>query len=366
MAYQLVNGMCFPTVTEIAVIGGGSTAFSNYLMNATGQKVASVFRVPATGTLHHVEFFLGTVTVGGTLKISFQDVDIATGNPDGVVDQFRTMVVLDTYDNAWAISSIMTDTGLDGGTPRSVTKGAMLSAVIEFNTFGGTESLNIQALRIASVTQGIGNQYTATYSGAAWTKQTLTGCFFALVYSDGSVYPMRCAPITNSITLTAAISQSTSPDEAGNLIQVPFACKVDGLYIAMDLDQDCEVVLYDGVTVLATVAVDKDIRPLSTGVVYYLPIAEITLTAGSSYRIVLKPSTVTSINLYRVSVTTATLRNQWPGGQFMQWTQRTDAGAWTEIATTMAFCGFCISQLSDTVIAGGSGGVSRTRVQGGM
>jgi hypothetical protein len=53
-------------------------------------KLAFVCEAPKTGVLRKVCFRTGSVVTGDTLKVSFQDVDPATGDPNGTADQFRT------------------------------------------------------------------------------------------------------------------------------------------------------------------------------------------------------------------------------------------------------------------------------------
>ncbi|MGQ9573565.1 MAG: hypothetical protein ACUVV3_10375, partial [Dehalococcoidia bacterium] len=84
-------------------------------VDASGEKAAFVFRVPATGTLKKVAFRTGGVTHNQTIRVSFQDVNSLTGYPDGVVDQWRDISIGDTDDNQHKETGLITSDGTDGG-----------------------------------------------------------------------------------------------------------------------------------------------------------------------------------------------------------------------------------------------------------
>src|SRR5438093_3319795 len=96
----------------------------SFLIDASGEKVAFIVRAPKAGTITDIGFRLGVVTTGQTLKVSLQDVDGVTGNPDGVVDQSNTVAVADTDDELWKTVT------LPG---RTVVLGEVFAIVIEFN-----------------------------------------------------------------------------------------------------------------------------------------------------------------------------------------------------------------------------------------
>jgi hypothetical protein len=337
-------------------------------MTAAAHKVAVLLRAPAAGIIDHVQLFTGTVTVGGTLKISFQGVSATTGDPDGTATHYRTMVIADTDDNIWKVSAKITNNGTDGGSQRTFTKGELFFIVVEFNTFGGTENLNIQGGRTINNIDGTIQDYLDLFT-TVWTKNSTAAAIFLPVYSGGVIYPLSSCCITNATVAAVTFNSGSTPDEIGNHITIPFVCKVDGIYISVDTDADCEVVLYDtdGTTPLFTATLDKDIRPSTFGGVYILPFDEITLTLGGVYRVVCKPGG-TNMSIYYIQVQQPEHRTAYSSGNYVQYTSRTNAGAWAQTDTRMTIAGFRISALSDVVTAGGGGGmgISKSRVYGGM
>ena len=82
------------------------------------------------------------------------------------------------------------------------------------------------------------------------------------------------------------------------------------------------------------------------------------MSADTTYRLAVKPTTATNVSLYSFSVNAAAIMAAFVGGT--QWYQstRTDAGAWTDSTTNCPFIGLHLSQLDD-----GAGAASTIVVQ---
>mgnify|MGYP001616113430 CR=1 FL=1 len=359
MALQTVNGLWLPQPLSWFIPGN-----TNFLIDAASEKVAFVFKAPKTGTLESVSFSLGTVTTGDTLKVSFQDIDIATGNPDGVVDQYRTVVVADTDDGVTKDTGILSSDGTDTGTKRSVTAGDYLAIVIEYNArVGGV--LNIVGALLGVETDAmIGATYVTHYT-TSWAKNTTTLPRFALKYNDGSYPYMPIGfPIT-AIGPTVTINTETSPDEAALKFRVPAPIQVIGAWFIGDLDGDADVVLYDDAgSVVASASLDKDIRMVTSRVPFSVLFnAPATLSKNAWYYLSLKPTTTTSVILNYFTVSVKTKLDQMDGGQDFHYATRTDVGAWTASTIVRPLMGLIINGIDDGV--GGGGGILKPPLLGG-
>lgn len=343
--------------------GAAAPAFgNNRTIDATAEKAGMVFQVPKTGTIDAVGFLLGTVTQAPTngLKVSLQDPS-TTGLPDGTPDQYRVVPVGSISTGAWITTGLITSDGTDGGAKRSVTRGDVLCVVIEFSSFVAGDNLNIQE-RTGGLNDGA-MPYVVADTGA-WAKSTNTGDpVVALKYDDGLYYPApRCYPMSALTTL--AVNTGTTPDEIGLKFRVPVGIKVGGLWIrrSQTAARDVTYKLYDsdGSTVLKSFVDDGDFGSGNNR--YLLFSSEVTLVANTYYRLTALPSSASSLNFYYFDVAAAGIMDAIPGGQDMHWTQRTDAGAWTDTTTRRPWMGLLI-----TDITSGSGGMSRARVanQGG-
>ena len=129
-----------------------TVSFSTFLIDAAGERVAFVIRVPKTGTLDKAEFRVGTVAINAAsqVRVSFQDISAANGDPDGTQDQFRDIAGSAFASNTWMVPGLMTSDGTDTGVKRSVTQGDLLSVVIEYQTFTAADSVNVNRTRSPS------------------------------------------------------------------------------------------------------------------------------------------------------------------------------------------------------------------------
>lgn len=316
---------------------------ANLLLDASGEKAAVIFRVPKDGNIRKVHFRLGTVTTGQTLKASLQDVDPATGTPDGTVDQSGTVTVADTDDNTWKTVTF--------GADRAVTRGAWLACVIEFDSTVG--NLNITKISSASLSQ---DAYTALYTGT-WAKSSDMPVL-AIEYDDGSFGVMTSVQPFSSTNVV--INTGTTPDEAGVKFTLPFPAKCAGILYwgSAPASSDLDAVLYDsdGSTALATASLDADIVSDTSLRLRLAPFSsEITLEKNVAYRAVIKPTTATSFTFRYALASNAAHLAQAPGGTGFHMTQRTDAGSWTDTTTQRPYMAILISQLDD----GASGGIKR-------
>lgn len=322
---------------------------SNNLLDASGEKLGAVFRVPKTGTLAKVRFRTATVTTGDTMKVSFQDVDMATGNPDETADQYRTVSVASSDDNTWITTGLITTDGTDGGGKRSVTRGDLLAIVIEFDSY---VSGNMNILNSALPVDYGNGCYTTLKTGGSWVKTTGTAGCFELEYDDGTfAYTDTLLPGFNN---SGTVASNTSPDEVALYFRFPVGVTIGGAFVIIDLDAACDVVLYDtdGTTALATVSLDSDVRAGTTvnGTLVVFP-SEIDLTANSYYYLAIKPTTTSAVGYRYFDVRASGSMDMFDLGQNAYWAQRTDAGVWSGTTTRRPRMSLLVTKIHD-----GSGG----------
>lgn len=320
---------------------------SNLLLDATGEKYAALVHAPKTGTLGKVRFPTGTVTTGGTIRVSFQDD--SGGDPDGTEDQYRDVTVDAADDNTWKLSGLITDSGADGGAKRSVTKGDPLWIVCKLD---GAGSMNLLATLNPYGDCFENSQYVDHYT-ASWSRFSATFGGFELLYDDDSVaYTPGLIPTRQgTITLDAA----GAIRETGNYFQVPFACKVAGMWWYADQDASCDLIIYDsdGTTELASTAIGSTMRRTNAARVgerYFS--SEVTLAASTWYRAVLQATSGSQTMMTNVFSANAAM-GMVPGGINWYRTDRDSGGTWSQTDSQRIACGLLISQIHDG--AGGSG-----------
>lgn len=339
-----IGALFWPPVYDFTVSNNGDT------LNATGQKVAQIFTITESGTLDKFEFDLRNFTqCTNGLKVSFQDLD-ASGNPDGVADQFRVVTVTGT---GWITPGLITSDGTDGGTKRTVTVGQVLACVIEFSSFAAGDSVGVAQRNVATDwTQT--PAYKVSFLTGSWGSKSGNSYYLALKYDSGycPLDVQGMTPVTGAQTNTAYNSGST-PDERGMLFQVPTAMTIAGAWMYCNRSAAADLVLYDtdGTTVLVTSSLDSAQRSgaaLAFGAFYFPPTA---LTANVGYRLTLKPTSGSNVTLGHLTVNSSALLAAFTGGSTWMLTTRTDAGAWTDTNTARPMMGLIISGFNTTSAA---------------
>jgi hypothetical protein len=308
-------------------------------------RVAMVVQVPKSGTLDWFEWRTGAVSNNpdNGMRQSFQDISATNGHPDGVVDQYRD--ITGTFSaNAWQVpSGTMTDTGADGGTKRTVTKGDWLGCVIDFVSFVALDQIQISTITTPLVHNfaWISDASTGTYAKLA------NGPVMALRYSDGT-YAEFFAPVLPALTFTTnTYGNGSTPDERALRFTVPAACRCAGIWFYGAMASDCDAILYDSSSnVLTSISLDVDRRTdtnTRNHVAYFA--TPVNLTANTVYRMALKPTTASTITTYDIDVNAGALMACMEGGSSWYSSTRTDAGAWTDTQTSRPTIGILIDAI---------------------
>lgn len=139
------------------------------------------------------------------------------------------------------------------------------------------------------------------------------------------------------------VASNGTPDEFGMYFRMPTnTCstyKVKGMRLGfVPGGSNFDVLLYDtdGSTVLHSVTVDGNILHPTNGAAFDFEFASTTLStlnAGSFYRLVVRPSTLTAMGSvqYATFPVAADKLAILPDASDVQYTSRADAGAWTEV-----------------------------------
>lgn len=345
MAITTVPLFAFPSTENLHVTGTGSQA-----LTASTHIVGFLVQAPVTGTINGIKFRTGTVTTGDTLRVSFQAVDVATGNPNGTAAQYRSITIANADDNVSVSSGLITSDGTDLGTKRSVTQGDWFFVCFDYPSYVAG------SMQIANITYTNNIQsYQSYYNGSTWTKTASVSGNFLFEYATLGIVPGLSHALFSSGSETGTFNNTSTPDERANKFQVPVSVRVVGVTTRADFDGECEIILYasDGTTVLASVAIDPDARSLTDRRTYmHLFGSSVTLSPSTNYYLALKPTTATSVGYTQLLFFTSGDR---AGTHFgINWTlsTRTDGGSWTDDNTRQLMA----SLLCDGIDSGGAGG----------
>lgn len=342
-------------------VGTGIPALDSFLLDAATEKFAHIFRVPRSGVLNRVGFRTGAVANNpdNGLRISFQDLN-ASGNPDGTQDQFRD-VAGPFSANTWYTTGLLTDTGADGGTKRTVVAGDRIAVVIEFVSFVAADSITISATQavLNDGTAFVAMEHYVDLFTAAWVKSR-GAPLLALEYETDGYLPL--ADSTYPVLAYTNISPTLggNPDEAALRFQLPFAARCDGAWVRAQFTGDCEIRLYDsdGTTVLASTVIDASAGLAATGLQIFARWAPVVLSANTTYRLSVRP-TVAGATVYGFTVDSAAIMDAAVGGIEWYKSLHTFGGGWAETATERPLIGLHLSALEE----GSTGATAMVSIQ---
>jgi len=334
----------------------GGVSFSAFTLDAAGEKLCGIFHAPKAGIITRIGFRLGNVGTGDTLRVSLQDVDAATGLPDGVQDQYRDVVVGSGDDNLWVRTGIITHNGTDGGTPRTVARDEALAVVVEFPSYvAGSLALSLFAAMAVRTAFGM-QSFHALYT-TSWTRYA-TAFGFAIEYSDGTFawVPNAFPALTLAM---ASVSTVTAPDEIALRVSLPYPARCVGFWLASNIvAESADVVFYDAASnVLASRTIDKDmVMQAAAGLHGRRWASDVDLARDTVYRLAIKPTTTTASTIASVILPSnhgVALWDQIDGSRELYWSQRTDGGAWADDTLRRPGLGLLLSGFDDGVSSGG-------------
>lgn len=373
MAVSLLGGMgpYYPPIPPYT-FGGVVTMINSAVLviDATGEKIALIGRhfnaARATKSIRKVGVLFGAVTkAGGSgLTLSLQDVSATAGppiQPDETQDQTVAIAAADVTANTFLLTGNLS-------ADRSVAFGELLAVVLEYDVSGrqGADSFALAAWNIDQNSAALKFQHATVLKTASWALAPNQVPIVLFEYSDGTFGTFAdCWPCSGGVLVS--VNTGTTPDEYGLEFQVAHPMSVDGAWVAVFITAaaDLDVILYEGSTPVANGSVSIDNDQLSADNLYkVLDItfpAALTLATGTTYRLIAKPTTATSIHLPSMDVSVAGHMAAVPGGAAFNSASRTDGGSFTALTTRRPFVGVRIAGLDS-----GGGGIGRRAGYGGL
>ena len=238
--------------------------------------------------------------------------------------------------------------------------------VLEFDGAGrlGADSVIVSnfATALSPGDGGVAN-FTASWAVGVVAPNIL------LEFTDGTFGTLEGGWPAASTSSTTYNSGST-PDEHALQFDVPFDVKCDGAWAVLNntvATADCDIVLYQGTTVLASGTVDGNVVAANaTNRLFRITWPEINLTTGTTYYLSAKPTTANSIALVDWSVSHV---DHWQAHQAptsWQYITRTNAGAWdAPDPLKRPFAGIHYSAI-DFPAGGSAGLLTHPGMNGGM
>jgi len=327
-----------PPITSRRVNGDPST-IPMATLDAGGESYGSVFQFPhvAPGAqLVKAHWRTATVTTGADMTVGFYTIFSTNGVPNTEDPIVTVTHTIDAGQDSMHVISTFTAT--------TVTAGSTVAFIIT-NSVSAPGSMAINGLSDDETNL----PYSVTNIGTGWTKG-LTNITLGLEYSDGSFYHVQ-GLLPLKVINSNTFNNSSTLDERGNWLTMPFSARSVGAWVWMDQDGDGQLVLYDtdGVTELANLGFVNAARALTGSQVSLFTWPEpVDLTAGKKYRLVIRPTSVTNVTTYDLVLPSATARGGTPFGEHAGATHAknpTGNASWVDTSTMTAFMGLRIDKV---------------------
>lgn len=359
-------GMIWPT--QLAALNTQVGFGAAGTIDASAEKFAMTGRVwwadrsDTSKDISSVSIRIGAVSsfnASSQWRVSLQDVSLTAGppiQPDGTVDQsFVSAAGAGPTANSWNTVTLSAN--------RTVSFGDLFSVVVDYSAFTSTSSIIIQGLNTAA-TGFRQHQTDCVLFTASWASQAFVPVV-VFGFSDGTYGTFMAAGVCNVYNTRAFNSGSTSSgslstgDERGNEWVQDITMKAEGAWLDVNpaANADFDIVLYEGTTAIATVSVDANALQASASVrrsYFAFGGAPVTLTAGNTYRLMVKPTTANNVTIYTLTVNSSSYRDLLLQDDVLG-NSRVDAGSFgAGINTEVAVMGLIICSVDNG--AGGSGG----------
>lgn len=315
---------------------GQASYFGGFALDASGEKLAMIFRAPKTGNIDRLGFRTRSITTAQTLKISLQGVN-ASGDPDGTIKASGNAYGTQASPAANTFYEVTLTSAA------AVTIGDYLAIVIEFDSTVGD-------LEIAGgdMDTSTGSKWQFPYIDhytTSWAKNMQNRPLGVVRYDD-STYPFTgIFPFKNTSEL--GYGSGDTPDELGNRFKLPFKARLSGLWLWNYLRFQFDLVVYNSDdTVLGTINYEDNKKAgTSSARQVNLFDDDIDIEKNEVHRVTIKPTSTSQIFSQWWEVPSNAMMEAVYGSKEIYRTERTDGGSWTDTNTRVMIWDLLINQL---------------------
>ena len=322
-------------------------AYTAETVNGVNDAYGMIFTPYKAGDIRRLGIKIGSAGTPTTMKVRVETVSARLPSGSLWATNTEGLTGSNVVANAFTYATLTADATVARGDIVAVTFGGNGSDVPNWQVFF-TTGANALENGSRQAPYNVENP-----SGALWAVSgSLNHPCIAVEYSDGSYsYIPYTWPVIGSGTVfenSHTINTGTTPDEVALKFTLTVPMRISGFWMHIDLDNACDVILYDSNdTVVATRSIDANYRRSTSPVGPYMGFytSSVILKPGVAYRLTIKPTTASSVVVRSVDVASAAVLDQMQGGQAFHYSQRTDAGGWTDTTTRRPFMGLLIDGL---------------------
>lgn len=320
----------------------GSSSRVDATMNHVLDEFYVIFTAPKSGVLDQIDLYVSLQSGGGrTLSVGISELDAATNLPTGVAaggSAYASLAIASTGLKQISLTSPATVVA-GVGYAVHVRDGGGIGGTVDFRE---TDDIDSEQERFGQVVGRFNDGSTRSISNGALPA-------YSARYTDGEYI---ATIISTRITVTAYTAAST-PDEIGNLFTVPVDMTIAGMMMVFNMSAGATGIftLYDAAdVVLGSATYEAGMTTNRKWFTAYFT-APVALTAGVNYRMTWTPTAGTH-SIWQIQFEASAHRTSTGLVEGNRWqrTQRTNAGAWTEVATQIIDAMLIVETL-DIVVA---------------
>ena len=323
-------------------------ALGNWLnTSTTTQWGAYVFAAQQDMTVSHVGFRVSTANGSPTVEVRIETVDTSTGNPTGTLWGTNTNATSGTITaNSNPLVALTASA--------SITKGQLFC--VKFVFASGTQII-IQSLGQNSVFSNSSLPYHVLNTGSVVKSQFANHTASIALGSSSTTFYQVPGTIPMS-AVGGGTFNNTSSAKRGMRFTIPMNCRAVGakLYLAISSGDYNAILMSDAGSELSsssTAYAGNANAVNASGATYVYFDNAVTLTAGTTYRLVVEPSTTTNTSLSTFTLPSSSYQGAAPGAGAAMYT--TFNGSWTDSTTEVPVMDLLIDQVDNGSGSGGGG-----------
>lgn len=341
---SLPNPIYFPNFGDM---NNAAIIFTSSTLSGAGQYRAYVFSANQDMTLSNVAFRVGAVAGSPTATVTIETLD-ASGLPSGTLWATNTSGTTGTLTANTFANQALTAAA-------TITKGQVFCVKIAFAS--GT-SFILQHISLQDPFET--NLPYAVVNTGTPTKSSLSGGLVPLVALGSSSTVFYRVPGIMPIDSTGGgtFNNSTAGAMRGMVFTIPMNCRAIGVrWHSSNSVGDYNILLMDNSgtelssSSTAFSGVDSAASTNSTSSAFFDN--TVTLTAGTTYRIAVQPTTTTNVNVSSLVMTSTNFKGAFPGQSTLSYATFTTGGGWVDTTTQVPLMDLIIDQVDN-----GSGGGS--------
>lgn len=331
-------------------ITGSSGLVTATTLGTVGHYVAYALCAKEDMTISHVGFRAGAATGSPTMDITVETISTTTGLPTGTLWATNTSANTGTITTNTNVLTALTASA-------SVLRGQVFCVKLALAA-GTSQAIQCLSSNVSpsqsSLPYTINNTGTPTRAVTSVVPTLALGSSSTTFYQLPGFFPASAA--------TGGAFNNTNSARRGLRFTIPMSCRATGIrWWNNNTTGDYNAILFnDAGTELSsssTAFSGNHSAAAAAGIVNVYFDNPVTLTAGSTYRIAIEPSSATNVNVSTYTVPSTDYRSATPIGTAGHYTSFT-TGVWDDTNTTLVpQMDVLLDQFDNGVSSGGGGGI---------